>query len=72
MEEIFNNERLEKRSSLLNLRRLESLRGERIGKGRFLGRWNRQMSFNMSSSRKVERECPLGGFVGKDKGKAFG
>jgi hypothetical protein len=30
------------------------------------------MSFNMSSSRRAERECPLGGVTKKDKGKDLG
>jgi hypothetical protein len=37
-----------------------------------LGRWSHQMSFKMSSSRKVERERPLGGVARKAKGKALG
>jgi hypothetical protein len=72
MEEGFNNGRLERRPSLVNLRRLEPPRGKRFGKGRVLGRWSRQMSFKMSSSRKVERERPLGGVTRKAKGKALG
>jgi hypothetical protein len=37
-----------------------------------LGRWSRQMSFKMSSSRRVERERPLGGVARQAKGKALG
>jgi hypothetical protein len=59
MEKGFSNERLERRLSLINLRRLESPRGKRFGKRRILGRWSCQMNFKMNSSRKVERESPL-------------
>jgi len=38
MEEGFDNERLEGRSSLVDLRRLEPPMGKRLGKGRVLGR----------------------------------
>jgi hypothetical protein len=58
MEKGFNNERIERRPSLVNLRRLEPPRGERFGKGRILARWICQMSFKMRSSRKVERDIP--------------
>jgi hypothetical protein len=49
----FSNERLERRPSLVNLRRIEFPRGKRFGERRVLGRWSHQMSFNMSSSRRV-------------------
>jgi hypothetical protein len=42
MEEGFNNGRLERRASLVNLRRLEPPRRKTFGKGRFLERWSRQ------------------------------
>jgi hypothetical protein len=64
----FDNGRLERRPSLVDLRRLEPPRGKRFGRGRVLGRWSRQMSFKRSSSRKVERERPLGGVARKAKG----
>jgi hypothetical protein len=60
-----------RRSSLVNLGRIEPPRGERLGRGRVLGRWSRQMSFKKSSSRKVERERPLGGVARQAKGKAL-
>jgi hypothetical protein len=65
MEKGFSNGRLERRPSLVNLRRLEPPRGKRFGERRILGRWSRQMSFKMSSSRKRERERPLGGVASK-------
>jgi hypothetical protein len=68
MEKGFSNMRLERRPSLVNLRRLEPSRGKRLGERRIMGRWSRQMSFNMSSSRKRERECPLGGVARQAKG----
>jgi hypothetical protein len=37
-----------------------------------LGRWSHRMSFNKSSSRKVERERPFVGVVEKARGKALG
>jgi hypothetical protein len=37
-----------------------------------LGRWSLQMKFNMISSRRVERENPLGGFTRKSKGNDLG
>jgi hypothetical protein len=37
-----------------------------------LGRWSRQMSFKESSSRKVERERPLGGVARKARVKDLG
>jgi hypothetical protein len=72
MEKGFNNGILERRPSLVNLRRLEPPRGKMFGEGRFMGRWSRQMSFKMSSSRKRERERPLGGVARQAKGKALG
>jgi hypothetical protein len=72
MEKGFNNGRLERRPSLVNLRRFEPPRGKRFGKGRVLGRWSHQMRFKMSSSRKVEIEHPLGGVTRKAKGKDLG
>ena len=63
MENGFDNGRLERRPSLVNLRRLEPPRGKRFGERRVLGRWSRKMSFKMSSSRRVEGERPLGGFA---------
>jgi hypothetical protein len=68
IEDGFDNMRLERRPSLVNLRRLEPPRGKRLGRGRVLVGWSRHMSFKKISSRKVERECPLGGVTGKDKG----
>jgi hypothetical protein len=68
VEEGFDNGRLERRPSLVNLRRLEPLRAKRLGRGRVMGRWSRQMSFKRGSSRKVERECSLGGFARQAKG----
>jgi hypothetical protein len=61
MEKSFSNRRLERMPSLVNLRRLEFPGGERLGERKFLGRWSCQMSFKMSSSKRVEREHPLGG-----------
>jgi hypothetical protein len=72
MENGFSNERLERRPSLVNLRRIKHPRGKRFGERRIMGRWSHQMSFNMISSRKMERECPLGGVTRKAKGKALG
>jgi hypothetical protein len=51
--------------------RLMLIKGWKGGKRWVLGRWSRQMSFKMSSSRRVERECPLG-VAKKAKGKALG
>jgi hypothetical protein len=61
MEKVVSNERLEKRPTLVNLRRLEPPRGKRFGERRIMVRWSHQMSFKMDSSRKVERERPSGG-----------
>jgi hypothetical protein len=61
MEKVFSNERLERRPSLVNLRRLEPPRGKRFGARRILGRWSRQRNFKMNSSINVERESPSGG-----------
>jgi hypothetical protein len=72
VEKGFDNGRLGGRSSLVNLRRLEPPRGKRFRRGRVLGRWNRQMRFKRSSSRKVERERPLGGVARKYRGEALG
>jgi hypothetical protein len=60
----FNKRRFERKPYLVDFRRLEPPRGGNFGKGKVLGRWSHQMSFKMSSSRKVEWECPPGGFVG--------
>jgi hypothetical protein len=60
MEKGFSNGRLERRPSLVKLRRLEPLRGGRFGERRFLGRWIHQMNFQMNSSRKVENGMFLG------------
>jgi hypothetical protein len=60
MEKGFSNERLKRRPSLVNLRRLEPPGGKRFGERRNLGRWSRQMGFKMNLSRKVEREHPSG------------
>jgi hypothetical protein len=49
MENGFSNERLERRPSLVNLRRIEPPRGKRFWEGRILGRWSHQMSFKMKS-----------------------
>jgi hypothetical protein len=68
MEEGFDNERLEKRTSLVNLRNIEPTKGKRFGKGRVFGGWSHQMRFKRISSRKVEREHPLGGGTRKVKG----
>jgi hypothetical protein len=35
------------------------------------GRWSRQMNFKVSSSRKREKERPLGGVARQAKGKAL-
>jgi hypothetical protein len=72
MEKGFSNGRLERRPSLVNLRRREPPRGKRFGKRRIMRRWSRQMSFKMNSSRKVQRERSLGGVTRKAKGKALG
>jgi hypothetical protein len=72
MENGFNNERLESRPSLVDLRRLEPPWAKRFGSGRVLGRWIRQTSFKKISSRKAERERPLGGVARQAKGKALG
>jgi hypothetical protein len=37
-----------------------------------MGRWSRQIRFKISSSRKIEREHPLGGVARQAKGKALG
>jgi hypothetical protein len=72
MEKGFSNGGLERRPFLVNIRRLEPPRGKRFGERRILGRWSHQMGFKMNSSRKVERERPLGGVTMKAKGKALG
>jgi hypothetical protein len=72
MEKGFSNGRLERRPSLVNLRRLEPPRGKHFGERRIMGRWIRQMSLNMKSSRKRERERPLGGVARQAKGKDLG
>ena len=41
MEKGFSNVRLERRPSLVKLRRLEPPRGKRFGERRILGRWSR-------------------------------
>jgi hypothetical protein len=41
MENDFSNERFERRTSLVNLIRIEPLRGKIFGERRILGRWNR-------------------------------
>jgi hypothetical protein len=56
MEKGFSNGRLEGRPSLVNLRSIEPPTGKRFGERRIMGRWSRQMSFKMNSSRKVERD----------------
>jgi len=63
--------RLERRPSLINLRRLEPSRGKRFGEIKILGRWSRWMSFKMRSSRKRERENLLGGIARKSKGRIW-
>ena len=72
MEKGFTNRRIDRRPSLVNLRRLEPIRGKKFGERRILGRWSYQMSFKMNSSRKVEMECPSDGFARKAKGKDLG
>jgi len=72
MEKDFSNERLERMPYLVNLRRLEPPRGKRFGERRILGRWSRHISFRMNSSKKVERERPSGGVIGKAKRKDLG
>jgi hypothetical protein len=47
MEKRFSKGRLERRPSLVNLRRLEAPRGKRFGERRILGRWSREMSSKM-------------------------
>jgi hypothetical protein len=49
MEEGFDNGRLERRSSLVNLGRLEPPKGQRLGRGRVMGRWSCQMRFKRIS-----------------------
>jgi hypothetical protein len=56
----------------MRLMLIKGWKGGKREKERVLGRWSRQMSFKMSSSRKVERERPLGGVARKAKGKALG
>jgi hypothetical protein len=63
MKKGFSNKRLERRPYLVNLIRLEPCRGKRFGEKNIPGRWSRQMSFKMNSSKKVEREHPSGGFT---------
>jgi hypothetical protein len=64
VEKGFDNGRLERRPSSVNLRRFESPWGKSL-KGRWiLGRWSRQMSFKKSSS-KVEGERPSSGVARK-------
>jgi hypothetical protein len=41
MEKVFSNGRLERRPTLVNLRRLEPPRGKRFGEIRVMGRWSR-------------------------------
>jgi hypothetical protein len=57
--------RLEGRSSLVNLRRLEPPRGKRLGRGRVLGRWSHQMSFKKSSSKRGKGNVPWVELPGK-------
>jgi hypothetical protein len=64
MEKGFRNRRIERRPSLVNLRRFEPPRGKRFGERRILERWSHQMSFKMNLSRKVERERSSGGVSG--------
>jgi hypothetical protein len=71
LEKGFDNGRLERRPSSVNLRRFESSWGEIINGRRILGRWSRQMSFKKSSSR-VEGERPSSGVSRKARGKGFG
>jgi hypothetical protein len=63
MEKFSNNGRLERRPYLVKLKRIEFLRGKRFGQRRVLGRSNHHMRFKMISSRRVEREHPLGGIT---------
>jgi hypothetical protein len=72
VEKGFSNGRLERRPSLVNLRRIEPPRGKILGERSILGRWSHQMSFKMISSRKRERERPLGGVARQAKGKDLG
>jgi hypothetical protein len=72
IEKVFSNGRLDRRPYLLKLIRLEPPRGKRFGERRIMGRWSREMSFKIKSSRKVEMECPLDGVVRKAKEKALG
>jgi hypothetical protein len=71
MKKVFDNGILDRRPSLVDLRRFESFLGKSV-KGRWiLGIWSHQMKFNKRSL-KMEGECPSNGFVGKYRGKGFG
>jgi hypothetical protein len=71
LEKGFDNGRLERRPSSVNLRRFESPWGKSLKGRQILGRWSHQMSFKKSSSR-VEGEHPSSGVTRKARGKGFG
>jgi hypothetical protein len=66
VEKGFDNGRLLRRPSLVNIRRFEPPLGKTLKGRRVLGRWSCQMSFKKSSS-KVEGGHPLAGVVRKDR-----
>jgi hypothetical protein len=71
LENGFDNERIERRPSSVNLRRLEYPRGKSLIRRWILGRWSHQMRLKEISSR-VEGECPSSGVTRKSRGKGFG
>jgi hypothetical protein len=57
----------------MRLMLIKGWKGEkREGERRILGRWSHEMRFKMSSSKRVEREHPLGGVAKQAKRKALG
>jgi len=71
VEFFFDNDRLEGRPSLVNLRRFEPPWGKNIKGRRVMGMWNRQMNFKKSSS-KLERERALGGVARQARERLWG
>jgi hypothetical protein len=70
LENGLDNRRLERRPSLVNLRRFETPQGKSINGRWILKRWNHQMGFKKSSSRE-EGERPSSGVARQDMGKGF-
>jgi hypothetical protein len=67
----FDNERLGRRPSSVDLRRFEFPWGKSINGRQILGRWSRHMRFKKSSS-KLGGEHPSSGVAMKARGKGFG